>query len=280
MQPNLLYFVFFICVVAYQQYCLYTTQQLLSTQVEELDLISKRLRIHFPHLFSDHPYPSHPSIYLAHNTFLHTKSPPPKASKRAAASEEVTRHFYGGKGDLAHLGGFIQRDNQTISENLWNFLLSQFAVKSIVDVGCGKGFSTSYFLNKGAKVLCIEGSKDAIANTVLPSNVIIEHDFSRGPWWPSETYDIAWSTEFLEHVGRQYMRNYMPVFAKSALVFVTASGWGGWHHVEVHNQKWWIGRFEAMGFVFSREITDWIRSQTRVDLSASSAQALFFGLMV
>lgn len=95
-----------------------------------------------------------------------------------------------------------------------------------------------------------------------------------------DTYDVAWSTEFLEHVGRQYMRNYMPVFAKSALVFVTASGWGGWHHVEVHNQKWWIGRFEAMGFIFSREITDWIRQQARADLTASSAQTLAYGLMV
>ena len=63
---------------------------------------------------------------------------------------------------------------------------------------------------------------------------MIEHDFTRGPWWPAETYDAAWSVEFLEHVGRQYMENYLSIFHKCALIFVTASGWGGWHHVEIH----------------------------------------------
>ncbi len=40
-----------------------------------------------------------------------------------------------------------------------------------------------------------------------------------GPWWPAETYDIAWSTEFLEHLGRQHMGNYMSTLKQAAFVF-------------------------------------------------------------
>ena len=67
-----------------------------------------------------------------------------------------------------------------ISENLWNFMLGPLAIKSVVDVGCGRGHSTNYFLKKGAKVLCVEGSHDAVTQSLLPPNLIVEHDFSRG----------------------------------------------------------------------------------------------------
>lgn len=173
-------------------------------------------------------------------------------------------NIYGGNGDLPHLGGFIYRDNNTISENVWNYILGPIAAKSIIDLGCGKGYSARYFLDKGAKVLCVEGSHDAVMQSLLPPEVIVEHDFTRGPWWPEETFDIAWSTEFLEHVGRQYMRNYMPIFQRSALIFVTSSGWGGHHHVEVHGSWWWISRFEAQGFVYSERLSKIISHQAKL----------------
>ena len=48
----------------------------------------------------------------------------------------------------------------------------------------------------------MEGSHDGVMKSLLPPELIVEHDFSRGPWWPEETYDAAWSVEFLEHVAR------------------------------------------------------------------------------
>ena len=64
------------------------------------------------------------------------------------------------------------------------------------------GHSTSHFLKQGAKVLCVEGSHDAVTQSLLPQELIVEHDFSRGPWWPEETFDAVWCVEFLEHVAR------------------------------------------------------------------------------
>lgn len=169
--------------------------------------------------------------------YIREKSPPNKPSVRLTPQEEQAvakkRSFYGGKGDKLHLGGFTNFDSAGVSANLFNYMIGVLAVKSFIDVGCGKGFSTKYFYDRSVKVLCVEGSHDAVTQSLLPSHKVVEHDFSRGEWWPEETYDVAWSVEFLEHVGRQYMHNYLPIFHKSALLFVTASGWGGWHHVEV-----------------------------------------------
>ena len=146
---------------------------------------------------------------------------------------------------------------------LWNWMQKVLNVRSMVDVGCGRGISTKWFLDHGSEVLCVEGSHDAVEQSLLPRSVIVEHDFSRGPWWPNATYDLAWSVEFLEHVGRHYAQNYMPIFRRSALAFVTHSTWGGWHHVEVHNEWWWKARFAAQGFQYSPELTKAARAQAR-----------------
>ena len=103
-------------------------------------------------------------------------------------------------------------------------------MKTLLDVGCGRGISTSFFvLHRLEYVACVEGSHDAVTSSLLTdltefrdddsSGVrggrgsssagrgrrryeLIEHDFSRGPWWPSRTVDVAWCVEFTEHVGR------------------------------------------------------------------------------
>jgi cyclopropane fatty-acyl-phospholipid synthase-like methyltransferase len=129
-----------------------------------------------------------------------------------------------------------------VSNNTFNFMLGPLGIKSVLDIGCGKGVSTSRFRELGAKVLCVEGSHDACTHSLLPAQLVVEHDYSRGPWWPEDTYDAAWAVEFLEHVGRQHMANYVATMRRAALVFVTHSAWGGWHHVEVHSDMWWTGR--------------------------------------
>ena len=154
--------------------------------------------------------------------------------------DETERSIYGGKGDKKHLGGFTDIDLHGISPATWKYMLTYFGIKSIMDAGCGRGISTSWFYLHGVDALCLEGSHDAVMKTILPhpETQIVEHDFSRGPWWPEKTYDAVWCVEFLEHVGRNFHQNYFSVFRKSALIFATHSRWGGWHHVEVHDDKW------------------------------------------
>jgi hypothetical protein len=134
---------------------------------------------------------------------------------------------YGGKGDKKHLGGFTEIDMQGISPAVWKHLVEKWTVQSILDVGCGRGTSTSWFYTHGLRTQCVEGSHDAIEQSMVPDkSLIVEHDFSRGPWWPEETFDAVWSVEFLEHVNVQFQYNYISTFRKAAIVLVTSSRWG------------------------------------------------------
>eukprot|EP00560_Eucampia_antarctica_P005936 CAMPEP_0197823548 /NCGR_PEP_ID=MMETSP1437-20131217/881_1 /TAXON_ID=49252 ORGANISM="Eucampia antarctica, Strain CCMP1452" /NCGR_SAMPLE_ID=MMETSP1437 /ASSEMBLY_ACC=CAM_ASM_001096 /LENGTH=373 /DNA_ID=CAMNT_0043422769 /DNA_START=30 /DNA_END=1151 /DNA_ORIENTATION=+ len=172
------------------------------------------------------------------------------------------RKKYGGAGDKAHLGGFSEIDPGGISPGLWKHMIEDYGVHSFLDIGCGRGFSTLWFLTHGADVLCAEGSHDAVERSVLPdpSSQVVEHDFSRGPWWPEKTYDAAWSVEFLEHVNVQYHYNYVTALRKAALIFVTSSNGAGWHHVEVHNHDWWVQKYEAYGFKYSEKLTNQVKN--------------------
>ena len=50
------------------------------------------------------------------------------------------------------MGGFTKRDNEGVSSNVWNFMMGPLAIKSFIDLGCGKGVSTKYFMDNGKTV--------------------------------------------------------------------------------------------------------------------------------
>lgn len=133
-----------------------------------------------------------------------------------------------------HLGGFTEIDMHGISPAVWKHVVQDWGVHSVLDVGCGRGISTSWFVTHGLRTQCVEGSHDAVERSMVPdkASVVVEHDFSRGPWWPGQTFDAVWAVEFLEHVNLQYHFNYVAAFRKAAILMVTSSRWGGWHHVE------------------------------------------------
>jgi len=180
-------------------------------------------------------------------------------------NQKVEREIYGGEGDKAHLGGFTDLDLYGVSPSVWKEMVEYMGVKSVIDVGCGRGTSTSWFILHGLDTACVEGSHDAIDKSIVPNKekVYTEHDFSRGPWWPSKTYDAVWSVEFLEHVGRNFQQNYMPVFQSAAIIIATSSNWGGWHHVEVHHDDWWIERMQSYGLVYSKSLTERVKKSAK-----------------
>ena len=190
-----------------------------------------------------------------------------------------------------------------ISPALWGRMITHYGIKSLLDVGgftdfdyimgispaligrlflfinalklhgfvgCGKGVSTSWFVLHGLEfVQCVEGSHDAVSQSIVPKadgyERVVEHDFSLGPWWPDRTVDAVWCVEFTEHVGRNFQPNYLTAFRSAALVFVTHSNWGGWHHVEVHDDPWWKTRWEAAGLVYSSELTNEAREIAKMN---------------
>jgi SAM-dependent methyltransferase len=196
-----------------------------------------------------------------------------RVSEEAVDKYRTKNTKYGGFGDKQHLGGFTEYDGSGVSPTVWQGMMELFGVHSLLDVGCGRGTSTTWFWKQGVKVLCVEGSHDAIQHTILPdpATQVVEHDFARGPWWPKDTYDAVWCVEFLEHISRQYHPNYIATFRKAALIFATSSRWGGWHHVEVHPDEWWIQKMESYGFRYDADLTKQVKQWYRTESKNSTA---------
>jgi SAM-dependent methyltransferase len=185
---------------------------------------------------------------------------------------------FGGRGDSAHLGGFVPGsgiDMKGISPNVWKNLVTKYNVKSVLDLGCGRGFSTSWFWTHGLRTQCVDGSADAFNQSAIPlerrEELLVEHDYTLGPWWPEKTYDAVWSVEFMENVGIHHMKNYLPTLRKAALIFMTTARWGGWHHVEVHDDKWWVRKMESLGFQHSEELTSQVRTWGKNEVTSKLA---------
>jgi len=168
----------------------------------------------------------------------------------------------------AHLGGYIPGgDESTWFPTLWTWLvnggLGSPHIKSLLDIGCGEGHSLSYFRDLGIDVLGIDGIE-------MDDPDIIQHDFTAGPWYPSQMFDAVWCCEFLEHVEERYAVNFTVALQAAPLVLVTHAfpGQGGHHHVNCRNQEYWIGFFAAIGFSLNEELTFTTRSYASRDLSA------------
>ena len=104
-----------------------------------------------------------------------------------------------------HLGGHY--DSSTMPITTFDFIVSKFNIKSAIDIGCGPGGMTRYGNYKGIPMIGIDGDTDIPAQ-----NYIIFHDYTEGPVAVENKFDLAWSTEFLEHVYADFIPNFLQEF--------------------------------------------------------------------
>eukprot|EP00240_Pyramimonas_obovata_P005831 CAMPEP_0118923764 /NCGR_PEP_ID=MMETSP1169-20130426/2172_1 /TAXON_ID=36882 /ORGANISM="Pyramimonas obovata, Strain CCMP722" /LENGTH=329 /DNA_ID=CAMNT_0006864801 /DNA_START=72 /DNA_END=1058 /DNA_ORIENTATION=+ len=167
------------------------------------------------------------------------------------------RGGYGGnEDDPEHIGGFLKNDTASWEPLVWNWLIHTQKISSIIDIGCGSGLVPNYFHQRGVDVTCVEGSNEGVQNNALPADRIVQHDFTRGPWFPKKVVDVAYSVEFLEHLAVEHLDNVMATFKSARYIVIAASKNGGHYHANVHFRWWWIERMEAYGFEYSHKLTE------------------------
>jgi len=188
--------------------------------------------------------------------------PPVKVYDPKLESLRKKNRYGGDATDAAHIGGWMRNDTQGWEPHLWNWMVDVIKLKTFVDVGCGAGVVTKYMLDRGVDARCVEASNEAINTSFVPRDRIIQHDFTRGPWYPKEVVDVAYTVEFLEHVEPQYLDNIMALLKSARYVVMAASKHGGWSHVNVHFKWWWVEVMESYGFKHSPQMTDVLRSLT------------------
>jgi len=167
-----------------------------------------------------------------------------------------------------HLGGFLKNgDNATYYPLMWSFLISNFNIKSVLDIGCGKGYSSSYFKSLNCKVIGIDGSIQAKRDNLIPEDFIL-HDYNNGECFNSKKeIDLCWSSEFVEHVDEKFTDNFLKDFSCCKYIAMTFAGpgQGGYHHVNCQPKEYWINKIEPKGYKFLESETDLLKKWAEAD---------------
>jgi SAM-dependent methyltransferase len=135
-----------------------------------------------------------------------------------------------------HLGGhygYTNMDTATL-----DYLKDNYDIKSMLDVGCGTGGMVSYARSIGIDAYGVDGDYH------MANNYITTHDFTTGQYIPDRTFDLIWCVEFVEHVEKVYVKNFLETFKHGKILLMTFAppNQGGKHHVNLQNAPYWTNR--------------------------------------
>lgn len=177
------------------------------------------------------------------------------------------------KGDMitqGHLGGYTEGgDPATYYPALWDWLVTDLKIRSVIDVGCGDGHAMRHFeRHRGVEVIGVDGCKQDHPK-------IIQHDYTKGALGSlsygastiiprlcsmitrKKWVDLVWSCEFVEHLEEQYVPNFLATFACAKYVLMSHGlpGQPGHHHVNCRPADYWIGALAAIGYKHDETLT-------------------------
>jgi len=166
-----------------------------------------------------------------------------------------------------HLGGYIVGltsfgDPNTFATEVWDWMID-YGIKSVIDVGCGEGHSTKYFLDNGIECVGVEGGENAYNNSPVKNNLVL-HDYTEGSYVTEKEYDAVWCCEFVEHVEEKFVDNFLSTFKCAKKIFMTHAipGQEGYHHVNCRESNYWINKLESIGFSHNEELSYFLRKIT------------------
>jgi cyclopropane fatty-acyl-phospholipid synthase-like methyltransferase len=171
------------------------------------------------------------------------------------------------EGKLGHLGGyFFEGDIATTYPTLWSFLIKNLNLKSVLDIGCGRGFTLQHFKNMGVDVTGIEGCPLAIEHSLLKDN-IKHHDFTLGVPILNREFDLVYCVEVVEHIEEQYKENFLKCFDLGKYILMTHAGpgQGGHHHVNCQPAEYWISEIEKRGYIYNSTYTRTLKQFAKAD---------------
>ncbi len=167
-----------------------------------------------------------------------------------------------------HLGRTVDNNYTCIDFPVCQYLLKNFKIASLLDIGCANGDLVKYFRNQSIDAHGIDGDYFAtqIYSDIKVRSFLQTHDYCQGPSVLNKNFDLILSYDFLEHVQERFIPYFMKDFklGEKLVVSTPSPGCPGWHHVNCQNEKYWIELFRRHGFTHNIVISHDLKNISKV----------------
>jgi 2-polyprenyl-3-methyl-5-hydroxy-6-metoxy-1,4-benzoquinol methylase len=156
-----------------------------------------------------------------------------------------------------HLGGNIHYgDTNTYCPAVWDYVISRFAVKSVLDLGCGEGYSAAYFASKGCTTIAVDGLLENCRNAVYPT---VLFDLTKGSFFAQ--VELVHCQEVVEHIEEKYIDNLLNSLTCGNILLMTHAlpNQPGYHHVNLQPPEYWVDKLLSKNFHLLVEETNRVR---------------------
>ena len=150
------------------------------------------------------------------------------------------------------------------------FLIKNFRIESIVDLGCGSGIFLYEFEKKGFSVLGIDGSRNALNTAKISKNNLLVKDITKKINL-NKKFDLVLCFEVAEHIPTKYSKNLVQNLTSlgNVVIFTAAPpGQGGTDHINEQPKEFWVNLFEKEGFYLdkdsSKKMSSYLKSKKTV----------------
>lgn len=172
---------------------------------------------------------------------------------------------------LPHVGGNIyQGDPCTFAPSVWRYMVERFAVRTVLDVGSGRGHAADWFHRAGCRVVAIDASEANVRSALFPT---VLHDLTHGAM--SCPADLVHCQEVAEHIPEAHVGNFLDTLANGAVIVMSHAepGQPGYHHVNCQPAAYWVERMAARGYRHLTLDSDRVRAMAAADGAAHLARS-------
>jgi len=146
-----------------------------------------------------------------------------------------------------HLGGnFLELNPSTHAPEMWKFLIREFNIKSVLDVGSGLGFAAKWFADNGVVTTAIDGLDYNVTNAIHPTTKV---DLTETSYVAD--VDLVHCVEVVEHIEEKYLDNLLNTLCCGKYLVLThgVPGQPGHHHVNCQPREYWINHLKEKGYI-------------------------------
>jgi SAM-dependent methyltransferase len=148
------------------------------------------------------------------------------------------------------------------ADHVIRHLVEQLPIRSVLDLGCGRGVWLAMWLKRGAtEVQGVDGPYVDQDRLHIEKSQFLAHDLAQ-PLELDRQFDLVESLEVAEHIPEQASERFIDSLVRHGrLVLFSAAtpGQGGEHHVNEQPPEYWQLKFAARDF----EMFDFLRPRLK-----------------